>query len=91
MREQSKYNFRCATHFFLGEISRIGKKSALNSHVLPRKCNYKELIKLNCYEQNFYLLTYERIYSTKVLITLFIDWRTYCLSFARLNSIDSTE
>ena len=35
----------------------------------------------------FYLLTYERIYSTKILITLFIDWRTYCRSFARLNSI----
>ena len=52
MREQSKYNFRCVTHFF-GEISGIGKKSALNLHVLFRKCNCEELIKLNCYEQNF--------------------------------------
>ena len=36
MREQSKYNFRCATHFF-GEISRIGIKSALNSRY-PDNC-----------------------------------------------------
>ena len=59
--------------------------------MLLQKCNCEKLIKLNCYKRNFYLLTYERIYSTKILITLFIDWRTYCLSFARLNSIDSTD
>ena len=52
MREQSKFNFICSTHFF-GEISRIGKTSALNLHVLLQKCNCEELIKLNCYEQNF--------------------------------------
>ena len=52
MREQSKYNIRCATRFF-GEILRIEKKSALSSHVLPQKSNCEELIKLNCYEQNF--------------------------------------
>ena len=34
---------------------------------------------------------YERIYLIRILITLFIDWQTYCLSFAQLNSIDSIE
>ena len=83
-RAKQVHNFICATHFF-GEISRIGKTSALNSHMLIRKCNCEELMKLNCYEQNFLLLICERIYSIRILITLFIDWRTYCLSFARLN------
>ena len=37
------------------------------------------------------LLIYEHIYSTRIMITLFIDWQTYCLSFAQLNTIDSME
>ena len=35
------------------------------------------------------LLTYENIYSTRKFITPFIDWQTYSLTFAKLNSIDS--
>ena len=34
---------------------------------------------------------YEHIYSTKTLITLFIKWQTYHLSFARLNIINCIE
>ena len=94
MREQSKFNCRCATNFF-GKISKIEKEICIkfaraSSKMQSRKIDRTALLRskfLNC------LLISISIHldSSRMLITLLIDWRTYCLSFAQLNSIDFTE
>ena len=91
MRKQSKFNFRCAKKlFWLNFNSRKWNLYWIRTYY------FKSVItkyRLNCFALNKIseLLTYEHIYQTRILITLFIDWRTYCLSSGQLTSVDCGE